>query len=340
MEQEFVEYLKSCKHFRVLNPNVCYLKYLRSESEESFLVSCEWEEFLRRPELKATFKNDLRLYAVNEMLQYYKPVNLIRPKGYSETLMLQQQKPLASKMLCRILSLPLGMACFKFSAGNAFLPEKFTIPPICLSVKLPPSFQTKIEPEIDPDESDIFSFCTFNNAVGQAIHFPAFCSPIQPSWILYNKPVEYTPEFGGIVYGFSLVKNNSFLSLNFADELLLVGLPLLSVGVLLGIGLKFQGTCDLEAAEMISHYIPSFNGTGEQETEGSLMVQMAGIISAGFVYASSCKKPIVAFLMEELQREGVAFINPKSTIYKSLFEKEIYSDAYRNCAAIAIGLIV
>ena len=336
--ESFVKTLQNSKLFTVLNQNATYLKYL-VEKDKVKSNENEFNSFLTRPEIKNLFKNDLRLTSVFELLQYYSPVDILKPKEFNETTLLHQQKLFALKMLLRTFALPLGMSCFKYSSENSFFPERAVLPSICVSVKLPPTYTNCIDPDMDEVEPESFLFPSFNSAVGYALAFPASSSQIQSSWILYNKPAELTSDFGALLYGFSLIGNDAFMNFNFVQDILQSGNPLLAAAVLLAIGVKYKQSCDLEAGLLLSSYIPSFCNGGQNETEGTLIVQMAAVVAAGLVYMGSGKKAIVNFLLQEVTREGVVFLNPKSKTYKNILDKELYNDCYRNCAAIAIGLI-
>lgn len=231
------------------------------------------------------------------------------------------------------------MSAFSFGTNECCFPEKLSFPPISLSVKFPPAYTSVIEANSEEIDYSTLQFVLFGNGLCYGLSFPANSDKITHSWLNLNRHIELTAEYAGFIFGLSLLGNHSFLNFFYVNDLLAKGSSIISVGVLLSVGLKHKSSSDLEASSLISSFIPSFCANGENETEGTLFVQTAALVAIGFIFMGTANKPIVEFLMNEIVRSGVVFLNAKSSTYKAGFEKELYPDSYRFCASIAIGLI-
>lgn len=337
--QEFLHCLAASRHFREINRNACYLKY----SPDFPLVEKKFSHFpsfLRRKQIRNLF-DDGRLRNAFDMLDYSEPSRLVPLKdANSDAILFENQQNYALRILPRTLCLPFGMASFSFAADDSFLPEHFEILPVCTSVSLPPAHSSSIETSLEGLEEELLQFPDFFSAVASAIRLPRLCdNSVNASWIALNRPSEFDSSFAGLVFGFALTGNNSFLSLAFTKDLLTKGLAIVSISVLLSVALKNIGSGDPEVASLIAPYIPSFHPPPEAETEGPLLVQTAALISIGLLYKQTFSKPVVEYLLKEVTRDGAVLVNARSTLFRSFSDKEIYSDSYRMAAAIAIGLV-
>ncbi|ORY08304.1 hypothetical protein K493DRAFT_29218 [Basidiobolus meristosporus CBS 931.73] len=275
------------------------------------------------------FCDDLRLKEVQRLLQSTKPVKLFISDlaETSEHEISAVQQGHIGILSRRTYALPVGRGILTFGTFKPNLAEKYPIPGITVAAKIPPlNSVVALDTALFPPEYE--EWPSFHDGVAAGLRISQYCSEIDGSWIVYNRPDEPDSKHAGLLYALGLTGHlrrmvpwHSFSYLTHKHDMT-------SIGLLLGLSSAYCGTMDTTVTKLLAIHIPPLLSPDSSDIHLSPLTQSASLLGMGLVYLGSSHRRMVEVMLKELGKR-----NTPSSEAHDLPESVALS------AGVALGLI-
>jgi anaphase-promoting complex subunit 1 len=179
--------------------------------------------------------------------------------------------------------------------------------------------------DVSPMPQDLLNWPEFHNGVAAGLRITSGQAKITSTWIVYNKPEEFSDSHAGLLMGLGLQGHLSSLALTKVFDYLSAGHVITSIGLLLGMAVTKRGTMDAGIAKLLSVHIPSLHPPSSTDLEVPANVQTAALLGIGLLYEGSAHRRMTELLLTEIGR------HPED----HNFNREGYSLA----SGLALGLV-
>lgn len=278
------------------------------------------------------FKDDRRLNEASKLLNVQKPAlaKCIVEQQWNEQEIIDAYKEVAINVALRTLAAPPGRGMFYFSARIPLLTEKFPITGFNLSCVIKPSGTTVTADKASFTEEKV-CWAFFHSGVAAGVSISREAKEIDTSWIVFNKPSELTNRHAGFLLGLGLNGHLKNIAKWHAFNYLTPKHPMISIGLLLGLSASYLGTMDTTITKLLSIHVTRLLPPGSVELNVSPLMQTAGIMGVGLLYAQTQHRRMSEVMLSEI--EYVEFQDscvPADTLR---------DEGYRLAAGFALGFI-
>lgn len=278
---------------------------------------------------KLIFSADRRFYEASRLLQSSKPqiLTLVPSPDWSEMDLLKKQDELYQLSVIRICAISLGRAAFYFSARRPLITEKYPIPRLNFSVQVKPSnVILTLQKQTISEES--LSWGYFHNGVSSGLSVSKEITYLNGSWITFNKPSALTSQHAGFLLGLGL--NGHLKNLEEWHIYNYLGPKHIhtSIALLIGMAASNLGSMNTKITRVLSVHIVALLPAGSSDLNISTLVQTAGIIAMGLLYAESQHRRMTETFLGEI--EGKPSLNVSDSMT---------NEGYKLGSGIALGLI-
>ncbi|KAK9766803.1 Anaphase-promoting complex subunit 1 [Basidiobolus ranarum] len=250
------------------------------------------------------FCDDLRLKEVQRLLQSTKPVKLVisdlAETSEHEVSALQQGH--IGVLSRRTYALPVGRGILTFGTFKPNLAEKYPIPGITVAAKIPPlNSVVALDTTLFPPEYE--EWPSFHDGVAAGLRISQYCSEIDGSWIVYNRPDEPDSKHAGLLYALGLTGHlrrmvpwHSFSYLTHKHDMT-------SIGLLLGLSSAYCGTMDTTVTKLLAIHIPPLLPPDSSDIHLSPLTQAASLLGMGLVYLGTTHRRMVEVMLKEIGKK-------------------------------------
>lgn len=276
---------------------------------------------------KLIFSKDRRFYEASKLLQSSKPqvLTLIQSPDWSETELLKKQDEFYLQGLTRICAISLGRSAFHFSARRPLITEKYPIPKLNFTVQMKPSNITLTLQKQLSDES--LSWGYFHNGVSSGLSVSKEATYLNGSWITFNKPNTLTSQHAGFLLGLGLNGHLKNLEEWHIYNYLGPKHTHTSIALLIGMAASKLGSMDTKLTRVLSVHIVALLPLGSSDLNISTLVQTAGIIAMGLLYAGSQHRRMTETFLGEIEGRP------------NHFGDTVKNEGYKMAAGVSLGLI-
>lgn len=277
---------------------------------------------------KLIFSSDRRFYEASKLLQSSRSqvLTLIPSSDWSETELLKKQEELYYLSVLRVCAISFGRAALYFSARRPLITEKYPIPRLNFTAQLKPSNVTlSLQKNTIPEES--LSWGYFHNGVSSGLSVSKEVSYLNGSWITFNKPATLTSQHAGLLLGLGLNGHLRNIEEWHIYNYLGPKHTHTSIALLIGMAASNLGSMNTKITRVLSVHIVALLPAGSSDLNISTLVQTAGIIAMGLLYASSQHRRMTETFLGEI--EGRHNGMPDA----------IRNEGYKLASGIALGLI-
>ena len=247
--------------------------------------------------LNLRFRKDSRLTEARNMLSVRKSPVLVAKVTAAmsvEEISVAQQSALRNWTQTSF-PLRIGLGMLTFESKVAIATEKYPVPELNLSAKLPP-LNCIISLAI-PTGSDLLYWPHFHTGAAAALEIRSDCLDIDSSWIVFNHSstiangISPNAKHGGFIFGLGLTKH--LKKLDSADSLRNYFLPqheVLTVGHLLGLSVAYLGERNKVVTSILSVHIPSLLPMNAMELSSGYILKSGAVVGYGLVNLQSPTK--------------------------------------------------
>ena len=289
-------------------------------------ADCDGTELgIQLPHLR--FGRDQRLKEVQRMMRSSRPglLRLVRaPESNDHDFIDQQQKKL-QQLSQRTMAIPVGRGMFTLFTGRMTISDPLSIPPLCLSGKVPPN-NAVVSMDVSSLPTDLQKWPSFHNGVAAGLRLPPQQSHATRTWIVYNKPENLTDEHAGVLLALGLTGQLSSLASADLVWYLSQRHETTAVGVMLGMAAARRGSMDNTISKMLCMHILAFHPPTFPELDVSSNLQTAAIMGIALLFQGTANRFMTEVLLGEIGRRASDSIS---------VDREGYSLA----AGIALGFV-
>ena len=258
--------------------------------------------------LSLRFRKDSRLTEARNILSVCKSPVLVAKVTAAmsvEEISVAQQSAL-SNWTQSSFPLRIGLGMFTFESKVAIATEKYPVPDLNLSAKLPP-LNCIISLAI-PTSSNLLDWPHFHTGAAAALEIRSDCLDIDSSWIVFNHSstiangISSDAKHGGFIFGLGLTKH--LRKLDAADSLRNYFLPqheVLTVGHLLGLSVAYLGERNKVVTSILSVHIPSLLPMNAMELSSGYILKSGAVVGYGLVNLQSPTKYSYNRIFSELR---------------------------------------
>lgn len=277
---------------------------------------------------KLIFSEDRRFYEASILLQSSKPqlITLVPSPQWSEMDLLQRQKDLYQMMVIRICAISLGRAALYFSARKPLITEKYPIPKLNFTVQLKPSNITMtLQKQTISEESLNWGY--FHNGVSSGLSVSKDVNYLNGSWITFNKLANLTSQHAGFLLGLGLNGHLKNIEEWHIYNYLGPKHTYTSIALLIGMAASNLGTMDTKITRVLSVHIVALLPPGSSDLNISTLVQTAGIVAMGLLYAGSQHRRMTETFLGEIEGRSLTGADA------------LNNEGYKLASGIALGFI-
>ncbi|WOO83833.1 Negative regulator of mitosis [Vanrija pseudolonga] len=273
------------------------------------------------------FGVDKRVEEVERIMQttHQRTIAVEDPKGASEQDIMQYHQSVVNTIANRTLAITVGQGMFHYSSRSATITDPWNIPLIELAVKVVPG-NNVIKAQI-PEGAD---WPCFHNGVSAALSISSDSKGIDASWIAFNRPDTPSADHAGFLLGLGLTGRLRTMNAIGVFPYLELRHDMTSVGLLLGLGASFAGSCDPQVTRMVSLHAAALLPLGSMELNESPVVQSTALVSLGLIYVGSKNLHMAEVVLGEIARSEMPRVD-------GFTESR---EAYSFSASMAFGLIM
>ncbi|GAM19579.1 hypothetical protein SAMD00019534_027540 [Acytostelium subglobosum LB1] len=275
------------------------------------------------------FDTDLRLIEVKRMLSFSNRVHINhnQEQGVNDHDYLMELQ--AKLLLCsqRTMALTLGYGMFFIGSTRPLPTEPIHIPPIILGGIVSESkTNISLNDQVMINTPDMLHWPEFHTGVAAGLSLTAERAEITNTWIVYNRPSEFTPSYSGLLLALGLQGKLSSLAFTKVFEYLSLKNQTTSVGLLLGIAATKKGTMEMSVAKILSIHIPSLHPPSSIDLDVPSYVQIASVMGIGLLYLGTGNRRMTEVLLLEIG------CKPNN-------DKHLDRESYSLTAGLALGLV-
>lgn len=273
------------------------------------------------------FGVDKRVEEVERIMQttHQRTIAVEDPKGASEQDIMQYHQSVVNTIANRTLAITVGQGMFHYSSRSATITDPWNIPLIELAVKVVPG-NNVIKAQI-PEGAD---WPCFHNGVSAALSISSDSKGIDASWIAFNRPETPSADHAGFLLGLGLTGRLRTMNAIGVFPYLELRHDMTSVGLLLGLGASFAGSCDPQVTRIVSLHAAALLPLGSMELNESPVVQSTALVSLGLIYVGSKNLHMAEVVLGEIARSEMPRVD-------GFTESR---EAYSFSASMAFGLIM
>ncbi|CAG9941173.1 unnamed protein product [Clonostachys rosea f. rosea IK726] len=305
-------------------------KLLCQSVDESNASFDEGEGTERQAVIRALFKEDRRLNEVQDLLSTHKSrvVHLDPQPDWSESVYLEMQKELASRIATGTLAIPAGRGLLYYSLRFPLITQKFHIGGFNLNcIVRPANVTVGVDKTLFTEEKVCWGF--FHQGVAAGLAISPQAKGIDSSWILYNKPgQELSNRHAGFLLALGLNGHLKGIAKWVAFKYLTPKHTMTSIGLLLGLAASYIGTMDSLITRLLSVHATRMLPRGAAELNLSPLTQTSGIMGIGLLYCNSQHRRMSEIMLSEIEH-----------IDEEDEEEPLRSECYRLAASFSLGLI-
>ncbi|GMM32436.1 anaphase promoting complex subunit 1 [Martiniozyma asiatica (nom. inval.)] len=280
---------------------------------------------------KLMFSKDRRFYDVTKMLQTSKTQivnfdNELLNLNLNDSLKLERQRFIASKIALRTMSTPIGRGALFNSSRKPLITEGFPIPKINYNTLfLPDNLTITLESFQIPNNYSEWGY--FHNGTSAGLTVSKDSHDISGSWIVFNKPTTLNSQHAGFLFGLGLNGHLKKLEEWHIYNYLSPKHSFTSVAMLIGLSASLKGTMDIKLTKVLSIHVVALLPTGSTNLNVPLQVQTAGIIGIGLLYLNSQHRRMSEMLLSQISTNLI--IN----------DKKIVDEGYQLASGISLGFV-
>lgn len=290
----------------------------------------EGEGTERQAVIRALFKDDRRLNEVQDLLSTHKSrlVRLDADPTWPESLYLEKQKELVSRIATGTLAIPSGRGLLYYNLRYPLITQKFHIGGFNLNCVVKPANVTVgVDKSMFTEEKVCWGF--FHQGVAAGLAISPQAKGIDTSWILYNKPgQDLSNRHAGFLLALGLNGHLKDVAKWVAFKYLTPKHTMTSIGLLLGLAASYMGTMDSLITRLLSVHVTRMLPRGAAELNLSHLTQTSGIMGIGLLYYNSQHRRMSEIMLSEIEH-----------IDEEDEEEPLRSECYRLAAGFALGLI-
>jgi anaphase-promoting complex subunit 1 len=280
------------------------------------------------------FPEDMRMREVCRMLCSSKPLYLKVDRSAEVSEVEHRAKLLErlSWLLRRSFAYSVGRGMLTIATAEPLMAEKLPIPPLSTQGRVPPL--NSILAAENLGESMIWP--SFHNGVAAALRVgpriqetlrhhhmqqssqrkqssEAFLQRLQSArsvtrnWIMYNKTAAYAADdddsHAGFLMGLGLFGHLNVLTITDICDYLTHSHESTTIAILIGVSISKMASGDALISKTLFLHLPSLIPTPHWGIDISPTVQCSALVGIGFLFARSCSRLMIQFLIEELFRK-------------------------------------
>lgn len=284
----------------------------------------------RQAVIRALFKEDRRLNEVQDLLSTHKSriIRLNLNPEWQDSVYLEKQKELVSRIATGTLAIPAGRALLYYSLRFPLITQKFHIGGFNLNcIVRPVNNIVGVDKSLFTEEKVCWGF--FHQGVAAGLAISPQAKGIDSSWILYNKPgQELSNRHAGFLLALGLNGHLKGVAKWVAFKYLTPKHTMTSIGLLLGLAASYMGTMDSLITRLLSVHATRMLPRGAAELNLSPLTQTSGIMGIGLLYCNSQHRRMSEIMLSEIEHIDTEFQ-----------EEPLRSECYRLAAGFALGLI-
>ncbi|KXJ89990.1 hypothetical protein Micbo1qcDRAFT_148831 [Microdochium bolleyi] len=280
--------------------------------------------------IRLLFKDDRRLEEIRTMLNTSKPrtIRLDPLPEWTETIYLEQQKEVVTRLATNTLSIPAGRGLMNYGLRFPLLTQKFHIHGFVLNSTVKPT-NTTVGVDKSLFTEDKIAWAFFHSGVAGGLAISREAKGIDTSWILYNKPGnDLNNRHAGFLLALGLNGHLKGMAKWVAFKYLTPKHTMTSIGLLLGLAASYMGTMDSLITRLLSVHVTRMLPRGAAELNLSPLTQTTGIMGIGLLYCDSQHRRMSEIMMSEIEH-----------IETDDDEEPLRGESYRLAAGFALGLI-
>ena len=286
------------------------------------------------------FREDRRFQEASKIVNQLRPpiAECTPDPGWTESDLLDAQKDLIQFVARRTLAVSSGRGMMNFNARVPLLTEKVPIPAFTLQCIMKPrngneSAFGAITLSADRAQftEDKVSWAFFHNGASAGLMISQDAKGIDTSWILYNKPPEFTNRHAGFLLALGLNGHLKNLAKWVAFKYLTPKHTMTSIGLLLGLSSSYIGTMDAQITRLLSVHVTRLLPPGAAELNLSPATQTTSIMGIGLVYCSSQHRRMSEVMLSEIENT-----DPEEGVAEECILRD---EGYRLAAGFSLGFI-
>ncbi|KAH7028879.1 uncharacterized protein B0I36DRAFT_244623 [Microdochium trichocladiopsis] len=280
--------------------------------------------------IRLLFKDDRRLEEIRDMLNTSKPrvIRLDPQPGWTETVYLEKQKEVVTRLATNTLSIPAGRGLMNYGLRFPLLTQKFHIHGFVLNSTVKPT-NTTVGVDKSLFTEDKIAWAFFHSGVAGGLAISRDAKGIDTSWILYNKPGnDLNNRHAGFLLALGLNGHLKGMAKWVAFKYLTPKHTMTSIGLLLGLAASYMGTMDSLITRLLSVHVTRMLPRGAAELNLSPLTQTTGIMGIGLLYCDSQHRRMSEIMMSEIEH-----------IETDDDEEPLRGESYRLAAGFALGFI-
>lgn len=280
--------------------------------------------------IRLLFKDDRRLEEIRSMLNTSKPrvIRLDPLPEWTETVYLEQQKEIVTRLATNTLSIPAGRGLMNYGLRFPLLTQKFHIHGFVLNSTVKPT-NTTVGVDKSLFTEDKIAWAFFHSGVAGGLAISRDAKGIDTSWILYNKPGnDLNNRHAGFLLALGLNGHLKGMAKWVAFKYLTPKHTMTSIGLLLGLAASYMGTMDSLITRLLSVHVTRMLPRGAAELNLSPLTQTTGIMGIGLLYCDSQHRRMSEIMMSEIEH-----------IETDDDEEPLRGESYRLAAGFALGFI-
>ncbi|KAJ1326078.1 anaphase-promoting complex subunit 1 [Microdochium nivale] len=280
--------------------------------------------------IRLLFKDDRRLEETRKMLNTSKPriIRLDPLPEWTETVYLEQQKEVVTRLATNTLSIPAGRGLMNYGLRFPLLTQKFHIHGFVLNSTVKPT-DTTVGVDKSLFTEDKIAWAFFHSGVAGGLAISRAAKGIDTSWILYNKPGnDLNNRHAGFLLALGLNGHLKGMAKWVAFKYLTPKHTMTSIGLLLGLAASYMGTMDSLITRLLSVHVTRMLPRGAAELNLSPLTQTTGIMGIGLLYCDSQHRRMSEIMMSEIEH-----------VETDDDEEPLRGESYRLAAGFALGFI-